>query len=134
MNTPRISLVLIIFIISFSSSTSRAAELPEPKLIAVKFHADWCGSCKKMGTVFTDLRNKFDGQPILFMTLDRTNMSTRNQSDLLISALGYDSIFEKYQGTGFILLIEPRSNQVLKKLTSTQSIKEMAKEIAGSVS
>lgn len=36
------------------------AEQPSaPQIIAVKFHADWCGFCKAMSPVFTDLENKF---------------------------------------------------------------------------
>tara|TARA_E500000331_G_C17267879_1_gene717890 strand:+ start:2873 stop:3037 length:165 start_codon:yes stop_codon:yes gene_type:complete len=27
-----------------------------PELIAIKFHADWCGSCKLMGSTFEELQ------------------------------------------------------------------------------
>ena len=107
----------------------QAADVPTPKLIAVKHHGDWCGSCKKMGTTFTDLRNKFDGQPILFVTLDLTNVSTRNQSELLASALGLKTVYQNNPGTGFILLINPQTQKVVKKLTADQDLKMMSAEI-----
>lgn len=112
---------------------SNASETPSPKLIAVKHHGDWCGSCKKMGSVFTDLRNKFDGQPILFVELDLTNVSTRNQAELLASALGLKSIYNENPGTGFILLIDPKTHKVVQKLTADQNLKVMAKEITAQI-
>ncbi len=111
-----------------------AAEIPSPKLIAVKHHGDWCGSCKKMGSIFTDLRNKFDGQPVLFVTLDLTNISTRNQSELLAAALGLQSVYKNNPGTGFILLVDPKTHRVVKKLTADQDIKTMSKAIAAGLS
>lgn len=36
-----------------------------PQILAVKFHADWCGYCKAMGSVFEELQAKFDTQPVL---------------------------------------------------------------------
>ena len=110
--------------------TPHAADAPAaPSLVAVKFHADWCGSCKAMGSVFEDLTNKFDGSPVLFVTFDRTNMTTKHQSELLASALGLGAVYSENSGTGFILLIDPATHKTLHKLTKDQTPKEMAKAI-----
>ena len=66
-----------------------------------------------MGSVFTDLRNKFDGQPVLFVTLDLTNVSTRNQSELLAVALGLKNVYENNPGTGFIIIVNPTIQKVV---------------------
>lgn len=100
-----------------------------PDLLAVKFHADWCGSCKKMGTVFEDLRNKYDGRSVLFVTLDLTNGTTRTQAEYLASALGFGQTFAENPGTGYILLLDGASRTQLAKLTADQDIKAMGKEI-----
>ena len=100
-----------------------------PKVVALKFHADWCGYCKAMGPVFEDLEAKFDGQPILFINLDRTTVTTRNKAQLLASALGFEKIYHENSGTGFILLVDKKSGNVISKLTSTKTSKEMATEI-----
>ena len=105
-----------------------AAKVGAPKIIAVKFHADWCGACKAMGSVFTDLRNKLDGQPVLFVELDFTNATTRHQAMLLASALGISPAFKENPGTGFILLFD-KKRQVTGKHTSRQTLKEIAAAI-----
>ncbi|MEM9557824.1 MAG: thioredoxin domain-containing protein [Acidobacteriota bacterium] len=101
----------------------------EPEIMAVKFHADWCGSCKRMGPVFEDLRNKYDGKPVLFVELDLTNGTTRTQAEFLASALGFGDVYAQNQGTGFILLLDGDSRKQLAKLTSDQDIKAMGKQI-----
>ena len=65
-----------------------------------------------MGTIFTDLQNKFDGKPVLFVTLDFTNRTTHYQSELLASALGMGEAYKANQGTGFILLIDSQTRNI----------------------
>ncbi|MEO1370645.1 MAG: thioredoxin domain-containing protein, partial [Acidobacteriota bacterium] len=93
------------------------------------FHADWCGSCKRMGPVFEDLRNKYDGKSVLFVELDLTNGTTKNQAEFMASALGFGDVYAQNQGTGFILLLDGKTRQQLAKLTADQNIKAMGAEI-----
>lgn len=101
----------------------------QPDLLAVKFHADWCGSCKKMGSVFEDLRNKYDGKSVLFVTLDLTNGTTRAQAEFLAAALGFGDVYAQNSGTGFILLLDGKSRHQVAKLTADQNIKVMGAEL-----
>jgi thiol-disulfide isomerase/thioredoxin len=101
-----------------------------PKLIAVKFHADWCGSCKAMGPILTDLTNKFDGTPVLFLEFDLTNQSSKNQAKLHAAALGLDRLWKENSGsTGKIYLVDPASKQSVAKLDKTHTIKDMSAKI-----
>lgn len=100
---------------ALAPAPSRSATAPE--LIAVKFHADWCGSCKAMGPSFIDLRNKFDDRPVLFVRFDFTSASDRVQSEYHAAALGLDSVWDEYGNkTGFILLIDADTKRIIDKL------------------
>jgi len=101
----------------------------ETELMVVKFHADWCGSCRALGPVLTDLTNKLDGKPVLFINLDFTNNTTKHQSKLLASSLGIRSIVDHNNATGFLLVIDSKTKEVKAKLTKNHSVKEMAAEI-----
>lgn len=110
--------------------TAKAQDnIQEPKLMALKFHADWCGSCKAMGPVFSDLQNKLDGKPVLFYQLDLTNNTTRYQAYLMASALDVDNIVKENPGTGFILLIDANSKKVIQKFTKEDDLKTIATAI-----
>ena len=125
----RLLTMLAMFALALPAFTSAGASIPEPQIVAVKFHGDWCGSCRKMGNVFTDLQNKLDGSPVLFVQLDLTNTTTRHQAVLMASALGLSNAYTENPGTGFILLVDARSKKVIKKLTADMTFKQMAAEI-----
>jgi thiol-disulfide isomerase/thioredoxin len=105
-----------------------------PAVIAVKFHADWCGFCKSMGSVFEELQAKFDTQPVLFITLDHTREFNRKQSAYLAQSLGLNKVWAEHgYKTGFILLIDGKSREVLATLTHQQNLKEMGASLLEAV-
>jgi len=93
-------------------------------LYAVKFHADWCSSCKVLGPNVEAARGKadLDNKNVLFVTLDLTNATTRHQSSLLASALGLAETYKTNDGkTGFVLLVNAQTGDVVGKLTKEQN-------------
>ncbi|MEM8963475.1 MAG: thioredoxin family protein [Acidobacteriota bacterium] len=129
MKSFRFVLVALALLILPTTLATAASAPAQPEIMAVKFHADWCGSCKKMGTVFEDLRNKYDGESVLFVTLDLTNATTRGQAEYLASALGFGDVYAANAGTGFILLLDGESKKQVAKLTADQNIKAMGAEL-----
>jgi len=96
------------------------------KVMAIKFHADWCGSCKAMGPVFEEMQAKFDQEPVLYIELDHTRQFDRRQSTYMAHSLGLDSVWEDNGGkTGFILLVDATTKTVLQRLTHEQGLKQM---------
>ena len=99
----------------------------KPKVIAVKFHADWCGSCKVIAPMFANLANKYDGEPVLFVTLDLTNRTTTAQSEYLAAALGLSKVWSEYAPkTGYVLIVDTETRKVVDTLTKKLSLKQMA--------
>ena len=106
----------------------------KPKVIALKFHADWCGSCKAMGDVFEELQAKYDNEPVLYVVLDQTREYHRQQSTFMAKSLGLGPVWDEYGGkTGFILLVDGDSSQVIHKLGKHQSLKEMGASLQEAV-
>jgi len=107
-------------------SSEKAASVKGPEIIAIKFHADWCGYCKEMGPVFKELQAKFDQQPVLYVTFDHTREYNRIQSQYMAEVMGLSPVWKKHGGsTGFILLIDAETKQIKEKLTHDQGLKEM---------
>lgn len=97
-----------------------------PAIIAIKFHADWCGSCKAMGPVFEELQAKYDQQPVLFVEFDQTREFNRRQSQYLADALDLGDVWDEHGGkTGFVLLIDAETKKVIERLGYERSLKEM---------
>ena len=113
-----------------AGAMDESKEATGPELVAVKFHADWCGSCKKMGPVFEDLTNKMDSEPILFVELNLTTSAKQDQAAYLMEVMGAgDTWAEHGPKTGFILLLDPEDMSVAGKLTSDMGIKDMGAAI-----
>jgi hypothetical protein len=93
MNRRLILPILAVISLTLPAHADSSSSIPGPQIVAVKFHGDRCGSCRKMGTAFTDLQNKLDGSPILFVQLDLTNNTTKHQAVLLASALGLSKAY-----------------------------------------
>ncbi len=117
-------------VLTLGLAVSAFAQSAKPKVVGVLFYADWCNSCKALEPKLNTVKKDFAGQPVLFTRVDFTDDFTKEQSDLLASYLGLGATYaEQGQKTGYMLLINAESKQVLGKLTKTQSEAELKAEI-----
>lgn len=95
------------------------------QLFVVRLHAEWCDNSKGLNTLYNNLKNRFDGEEVLFITLDFTNNTTKHQSQLLAIAIGvYESVADCNE-TGQLLLMTARGKNIIKTFTKDQSFQEV---------
>ena len=113
-------LIAVVFATSFFTLAAGQVESDEdPHVIAMYMYADWCGACQAIKPIMEEAKPEFEGQPVLFVKMDMTNDFTAHQSKLMAARLGLSEIFEKNEGmTGFVLLLDANTNEVLDKITT----------------
>ena len=112
--------LLLTFSAPLTAHADETKQNPQDVLYAISFYADWCVSCKTLDPKMMKARGiaDFDNQNILFVTLDLTNATTRHQASLMADVLGISEFYEENNGTtGFVLLYNPQSNELLGTLT-----------------
>jgi thiol-disulfide isomerase/thioredoxin len=106
------------------------AKARSPEVLIVDFYADWCPLCQKLtpklaGQVFPEIKK----EPYLFVKLDQTDRNS-NQAEYMLSALGLGNLWEKYGGkTGFALVVDAQTKEVLGTLNASENPDAMVSEI-----
>lgn len=127
---------------SFALATQQASdeaapsdeEQDMPEVIGVFFYADWCGSCKVLDPKLETVQEELGQKPVVFQRFDMTDETTTYRSKLLANLLGLGEVFEQNAGkTGFMLLIDPDTKEVIGRLTKDQSEEQLATEIGRAI-
>ena len=116
--------------------TLAVAETEQPEVLGVLFYADWCGSCKVLDPEIQKARGKsnLDHEPVLFVRLDLTDATQRYQAGLMASSLGLGDFYEKNAGaTGFMLLVDAETKEVISMLTKTMDAAAITSEVKAAI-
>lgn len=104
----------------------------QPRVIAVRYHADWCNPCRTLAPSFDKLQAAVRDEPVLFVTLDFTDDKSKKQAEYLAAVLNLDKIWQSNgMETGRVLLIDRAQNQVVETLLSTDNLKQMQAKLKG---
>lgn len=123
-------LALAIFTLPTQAAPTKGAGEVSPKLYAVTFHADWCGSCKTLAPIMDDVREEANSQDILFVTLDLTDADMIHQSKLKASALGLWPVLKANGSkTGSVALIQAGSNEELARFKKDATAEDIVASI-----
>lgn len=107
------------------SGTKQAAAAEAPKVIAVNFYADWCPGCKSLKPKLEEAMKDAAGQPLLTVKLDQTDKESK-QAEYMLAALDLGDLWKEHAGkTGFVLLVDAKTKQVVKTITYKQEVKEI---------
>ncbi len=123
------ALVAMIFSFSqaFAGSGSKQAKAD---VVGMLFYADWCGSCQILDPKIETAEKAFSGKPITFTKLDLTDSKTRAKAEKNSKKLGMESVFAEHgKKTGFFLLVDAESKEVISKITREYTEDQIKSEI-----
>lgn len=110
------------------SAAKSTASTSKKDVLLVKYHADWCGSCKTLTPMLKDLNRKLKGKNTTYVELNLTDENTTSNAKATAAKLGLAPLDAK-QKTGFVAIIDANSKKLLGKLTKTQSVEEMYQDV-----
>lgn len=118
----------------FALPVQAARPLPQAKLLAVYFYADWCPNCKVLSPIMGTVRSDAELQnaPVLFVTMDLTDKPRIKQSLLLASALGMgDYLRAQGSATGYVALLDATTKKELARFDRSNDAAAILKTING---
>ncbi len=90
------------------------SSVDEPSLLAVRTTAQWCKVCKAAKDSFTGLARQLRTEPVLFITLNRTDEFSSGQASYLVTALGIrESLSAGPTKVGELHIINARSKELI---------------------
>jgi thiol-disulfide isomerase/thioredoxin len=100
----------------------QGVEATAPKVIVIKYHAEWCGKCKALAGPLAEARANLADQPVLFVTFDFTDKAQASQSEYLASVVGFGETWSQYERqTGFALIVNPSTRQVVGEIRTADA-------------
>lgn len=105
----------------------------DPEIVAATFSSAWCSSCKILEPRLADVSPDFSEQPVKFVKLDFT-FGERGEIAEQAAAEGLAHIYPQFKGaTGFTLLVDADTGEIVDQLTINHSKDAMRAAIAQAV-
>ncbi len=87
-----------------SKTTKVSCSDESSKIAAIKFHADYCGACKKLEPKITELKSTFKDKGVVFVRFDFTDDASKSKTKSLASDEGLADVLSSHKGTGYVVL------------------------------
>lgn len=118
------------FLTAEASAEITGNDTDQISVIGVKMDADWCGKCKVMNPKMDNVMPEFKGDDILFVKFNMTDDFTIQQAGKLAERMNLSTLFEENKGsTGYMVLVNADTGEVLHTLQSDQSEEELIRDI-----
>ena len=126
--------LLIAALLGTLTSQAFGLKTEKPEVISLLFYADYCGSCKVLDPKVEVVKEALSTEPILFIKLDHSSDETTNQAALLMDAIGMNDVYEaEKKSSGFMLVVDANTKEVIAKITRDMSESEIEAKIAESI-
>ncbi len=103
-----------------------AVRNPAADIIAVQFYAEWCKPSQIVAKRVKALQEDIVDERVLFVRLDLTDDTRREQAQLLMASLGCGDIWNTQRGrTGELLLIDAHTMRPVTKLNDDNDAQQM---------
>ncbi len=115
-------------------ATSVAAEADGPaEVLAVTFSSAWCASCRILKPRLARVIPEFEDAPVKFVEID-FSLGDAAAAREVAAAEGIEAIFDDVAGaTGFTLLVDRDTGEVLEMITSSYPEDAMRASIAAAL-
>ncbi|MEZ5920286.1 MAG: thioredoxin domain-containing protein [Parvularculaceae bacterium] len=130
-----IPVLAIVGVAALALATRAPAESAEPytgkpEIVAATFSSAWCSSCKILEPRLKKVIPQFAGDPIKFVDLDFT-FGDRAAVKETAEEAGISEVYERSKGaTGFTMLVDRDTGEVIDILTINYSEKAMKAAIS----
>lgn len=107
----------------FERTTERE---PVADIIAVQFYAEWCTPSQVVTRRVEALQQASSDRSVLFLRLDLTDDTRREQAHLLMASLGFGHIWDTQRGrTGELLLVDAHAMRRITTLNQDNDAEQM---------
>lgn len=105
----------------------------EPEVVAASFVSAWCSSCKILQPRLASVMPDFADKPVKFVELDFT-FGQRKELEEAANSEGLAGIYPQFKGaTGFTVLVDRDTGEIIDTLTINHSPKAMRAAIAQAI-
>lgn len=116
------SFAVALLLLAPSALAGKSDEVCTAKPLVVKIHADWCGTCKAMSSVWTRIGDEM-GDQARIVELDVSDRVAFGESQTTAEELGIGEFFREYRSrTGTIAVLDCRSFEPVAVMNGERDI------------
>ncbi len=129
MSIPKLSALALVAALVLTG-VAVAEEAAESSPLVVKIHADWCGTCQRLGPTWKELQERHGGA-VQFEVLDVTSQQTSAAARARAEQLGIAALFERYaRRTGSVLVVHSQTRELIEVLAGETDVSRYDEPLA----
>ena len=99
-------------------------------VIVLRTSAQWCKLCTSAKSAFSKLEDELSAEPVLFVTLDRTDKASTRQAVYLTNALGLqESVGDGLCKVGTVTIVDAQSKQLISTTQLSPNVDTMVRTV-----